>query len=113
MQKDDVLYFSAGILSGGAGALIASELSEGDRFWTFKGAIASSLMAGAIKETIEINFGGWDNRDLGATILGGVTVVITVDLFFGKKSRRKLKRISVGWSIQKTSRNSNGETRSY
>ena len=97
IQKDDVLHFSAGVLSGAAGAFVASEISDGKRFWTFTGAVAGSLLAGTIKEAIdEKNYGGWDNRDLGATFLGGLTVGITIDLFSGKKRTRKQNQFTVG-----------------
>ena len=94
IQNDDVLHFSAGILSGAGGAFIASEISHGNRFWTFTGAIAGSLLAGTIKEAIDNkNYGGWDNRDLGATVLGGITAGITIDIFTKKRKTKKLNRI--------------------
>jgi hypothetical protein len=90
IQKDDVLHFSAGILSGAGGALIASEISNGDRFWTFAGAVAGSALAGSIKEAIDQNnYNGWDNRDLGATISGGIAVGISIELFTGKRRKGK------------------------
>jgi hypothetical protein len=103
-QKEDVLHFSAGILSGAAGAFVASELSDGNRFWTFTGALAGSLLAGTIKETIdEKNYGGWDNRDLGATFLGGLTVGITIDVFSGKKRKRQQRQFTVGAPLYESS----------
>ena len=92
LVKDDYLHFGAGVLSGTAGAYVASELSDGDRWWTFTGAVASSIIAGTIKEAIdERKNGSWDNRDLGATVLGGITAGITIEIFSNKRRKRKLK----------------------
>jgi hypothetical protein len=102
IQNDDVLHFSAGILSGAGGALIASEISNGDRFWTFAGAVAGSILAGSIKEAIdERNYNGWDNRDLGATILGGVTAGVTIDLLTSKRRKRKNSAYEETWNAIK------------
>ena len=104
IQQDDMLHFSAGVLSGAAGAFVASELSDGNRFWTFTGAVAGSLIAGTIKEAIdEKNYGGWDNRDLGATFLGGLTVGITIDLFSGKKRKRQQRQLTLGTPLYESS----------
>ena len=96
IEKDDYLHFGGGVVSGAAGAFIASELSNQDPFWTFSGAFVGSLLAGAAKEAIDENGNGqWDNRDLGATLLGGLTIGITIELFSAKKrNNRKQVRIS-------------------
>lgn len=91
LEKDKALHFGAGILSGAAGALVADQLSDGNRAWTFTGAVAGSLLAGVVKETIDQNKSNnsWDNRDLAATVLGGLTVGVTIDLFSGKRRKKK------------------------
>jgi fluoride ion exporter CrcB/FEX len=83
-------------VSGAAGALVANQLSNGDRIWTFTGAVGGSLLAGLVKETIDQNKSNnsWDNGDLAATVLGGVTVGVTIDLFSGKK-RKKKKQVTI------------------
>lgn len=87
--KDKYLHFGAGVVAGAGGALLASELSDNNRFWTFTGAVGASLLAGLAKEAIdESNYGGWDNADLGATVLGGITAGVTIDIFTGRKRRR-------------------------
>ena len=99
LQEDDVLHFGAGILSGAAGGLIASEITNGNRFWTFAGAVGGSILAGSIKEAIdEKKYNGWDNRDLGATILGGITAGITIDLLTSKRRKRKNKAYEETWN---------------
>ncbi len=92
LENDKVLHFGAGVLSGAAGAFIASELSDGDRCWTYVGAVGTSLLAGLAKESLDKkDSNAWNNGDLAATVLGGITVGVTIDLFRGKK-RRKGKR---------------------
>ena len=86
-----MLHFVGGNLYGLAGAGIAKQISNGDRFWTFAGAIGGSALIGLGKEAVDSRTGGsgWDNDDLMATILGGATVGVTIDLFTNHKKRRK------------------------
>ena len=37
----------------------------------------------------EYKYKGWDNRDLAATVLGGVSIGITIDIFSEKKHRKE------------------------
>ena len=79
IEEDKALHFAAGAFSGAAGALIASKISKRNRFWTVTGSVAASLMAGLAKEAIDKGNGGkWDNGDLAATVLGGVTVGVSI-----------------------------------
>jgi len=106
LAEDKVLHFGAGVLTGAASAFVASELSDGNRFWTFTGAITGSLLAGTIKEAIDNkNNGDWDNGDLGATVLGGITAGITIDLFTGKRRNKKLNSHKSDFLLQKNSTN--------
>lgn len=91
VENDKVLHFVGGNLYGLAGAGIAKQISNGDRFWTFAGAIGGSALIGLGKEAIDSRKGGsgWDNDDLLATVLGGATVGITIDLFTDHKKRRR------------------------
>ncbi len=88
-EQDKVLHFTAGQISGAAGAWIASEISHKNRFWTFTGAVGGSLLAGLAKEAIDSGKidNSWDNTDLGATVLGGITVGITIDIFRAKSRK--------------------------
>lgn len=89
IEKDKVAHFGLGVLSGGAGAFIASELTQGNRFWTVTGSITASLLAGLAKEAMdERNSNSWDNADLGATVLGGITVGVTIELISKKDGKR-------------------------
>ncbi|MEP2236907.1 MAG: hypothetical protein ABJI22_01025 [Maribacter sp.] len=89
-EQDKVLHFLGGNLYGLVGAGIANEISDGDRTWTFVGAVGGSLLIGLAKEGIDQNqYGGWSNEDLLATVLGGVTVGVTIDIFKKKKQRKR------------------------
>ena len=83
--------FLGGNLYGLAGAGIAKQISKGNRWWTFAGAIGGSTLIGLGKEAVDAGQrpGGWDNDDLLATILGGATVGITIDLFTNKKKQQR------------------------
>lgn len=88
--SDKALHFLGGNLYGLVGAGIASEISDGDRTWTFVGALGGSLLIGLAKESIdEKQYGGWDNADLLATVLGGATIGVTIDIFKKRKQRKR------------------------
>ena len=90
LDGDKVLHFGAGAISGIVGATIADKVSRGDPYWRFAGAITASLLAGLAKEAYDENkYKGWDNGDLAATVLGGVTAGVTINIF--SKNRRKRK----------------------
>lgn len=88
IEQDKFLHYGAGAASGAAGAFIAHEISGGNRWWTLTGAVGGSLIAGMAKEAIDKNrYGVWDNGDLAATVAGGVTVGVVIELFRGKNRR--------------------------
>ncbi|WP_423999608.1 hypothetical protein [Maribacter sp. IgM3_T14_3] len=90
IEQDKVLHFLGGNLYGLVGAGVANEISDGDRTWTFVGAVGGSLLIGLAKESIDQKqYGGWSNEDLLATVLGGATVGFTIDIFKKKKQRKR------------------------
>ncbi|MDO6473182.1 hypothetical protein [Maribacter sp. 1_MG-2023] len=90
IEQDKVLHFLGGNLYGLVGAGVANEISNGDRTWTFIGAVGGSLLIGLAKESIDQKqYGGWSNEDLFATVLGGATVGVTIDIFKKKKQRKR------------------------
>lgn len=90
IESDKALHFLGGNLYGLVGAGVASEISDGNRTWTFIGAVGGSLLIGLAKESIdEKQYGGWDNADLLATVLGGIAVGVTIDIFKKKKQRKR------------------------
>ena len=93
IENDKILHFAGGTLYGLAGAGIAKEISDGNRFWTFAGAIGGSALVGLGKEAIDSNpnGSGWDNGDLLATVLGGATIGVTIDIFTNHKKQRKTR----------------------
>ncbi|WP_437399907.1 hypothetical protein [Flagellimonas lutimaris] len=93
VEHDKALHFLGGSLAGLAGAGVAKQVTKGNRVWTFVGAVTGSALAGLAKEAIDAGQrdNGWDNEDLAATILGGVTVGIAIDLFSKKDSQNRLR----------------------
>ena len=93
IEQDKALHFAAGAFAGATGALIASKVTKRNRFWTVTGSVAASVLAGLAKEAIDTGNGGeWDNGDLAATTLGGVTVGISIELFSKKEGKYYVKR---------------------
>ncbi len=90
ISEDKALHFLGGNLYGLVGAGVADQISKGNRTWTFVGSVGGSLLVGLAKESIDKSqYDGWDNNDLLATVLGGATVGVTIDIF---KQRKKRKR---------------------
>ena len=103
LGEDKVLHFVGGNLFGMVGAGLANQISDGNRAWTFAGSVGGSLLIGLAKESIDQNqYGGWDNEDLLATVLGGVTVGVTIDVFKQKKKRKReqLYRDAIGLELE-------------
>ena len=64
-----LLHYGAGLVTGGAGAFLAHEISGGNKWWTIAGAVGTSLLAGVAKEAIDKwEDGNWDNAELVATV---------------------------------------------
>jgi len=102
IEEDKALHFAAGAFSGAVGALIASKVTKRNRFWTVTGSVAASALAGLAKEAIDTSNGGeWDNGDLGATVLGGVTVGISIELFSKKEGKYYVKRKKKSKNVSK------------
>jgi len=92
IEQDKLLHFLGGNLYGLVGAGVANEISDGDRTWTFIGTVGGSLLIGLAKESIDQKqYGGWSNEDLLATVLGGATIGLTIDIFKKKKQRKREK----------------------
>lgn len=99
LESDKALHFVGGNLFGLVGAGVASEISDGDRTWTFFGSLGGSLLIGLAKESIDQKqYDGWNNADLLATVLGGATVGVAIDIFNKRKQRKndQLFRDAVG-----------------
>lgn len=91
IERDKALHFLGGNLYGLAGAGIAKQISDGNRYWTFVGAIGGATLIGLGKEAVDAGQreNGWDNDDLLATILGGMSVGFTVDIFTNKREQKR------------------------
>ncbi|MGX1930708.1 hypothetical protein [Flagellimonas sp. 2504JD4-2] len=91
IERDKALHYLGGNLFGLAGAGVAKQISDGNRAWTFVGAVVGSALIGVGKEAVDSGQEGnqWDNDDLAATILGGVTVGVTIEIFSKKRNKKK------------------------
>ena len=101
VQNDKIKHFVAGAVIGTGGGLLASELSDKNTFWIITGAVGSSLIAGAVKEAIDANKenNSWNNGDLAATGLGGLTAGVTISIFTGKSKRKKAAQMTLDKSL--------------
>ena len=74
-------------------SILQEEISDGDRAWTFVGAVGGALLVGLGKEAVDAGQEGnsWDNGDVLATTLGGVAVGLTIDIFTKNKRRIQAK----------------------
>lgn len=97
VERDKALHFIGGNLYGLAGAGIAKQISNGNRWWTFAGSIGGATLIGLGKEAVDAGQreNGWDNDDLLATILGGATVGVTIDIFTDHKKDKKRPQASL------------------
>ena len=55
------------------------------KFW----GIVTPIVIGTLKEVSDIKTTGFDVKDLGATVLGGVVVTYTFDFLVGRKLHRE------------------------
>lgn len=97
ISEDDKLHFGAGFLiSGGTYTIVYSKTKNKKKaFWY---SFAASTLVGLSKEIYDgyiIDGGRFDNGELVATSLGGLTASTTLHLFVGKKNNEKLKNIAV------------------
>lgn len=97
VENDKALHFAAGAVIGGMGGWAASELSDKNDAWIIAGAVGTSLLAGVIKESMDAGKedNSWDNGDIGATVLGGLTVGVTISIFNGKSKKKKKKQLAI------------------
>ncbi|MDF4204800.1 hypothetical protein PXD56_17660 [Maribacter sp. SA7] len=84
-SADAAKHLGAGIVIGGAGGYAAHKLSDGDRAWTWAGAVGSAFVAGMAKEAIYDSSRGadWETRDVVFTTLGGVISALALEVFTG------------------------------
>lgn len=89
-EHDKQRHFAAGAIIGGISYGIILQETE-DKHLAFWGSIATSFVAGYLKETRDKHQGAkFDDRDLLATTLGGLSIGVTFDIFTrnGKKKGR-------------------------
>lgn len=89
-SSDAVKHLGAGMVVGGVGGYAAQKISNGQRGWTWAGAVGSSLAAGLAKETFydQPRGASWETRDVIFTTLGGVVSALALEVFTGNSGNR-------------------------
>lgn len=91
---DKVKHFAAGAIIAAGTSMIVYDLTKSRKKARLY-SIVASVLAGIAKEGLDQHrYGGWDNNDLAATALGGLSTVyvsLTIEVF--KPRRRNLFKI--------------------
>ena len=82
-----VKHLGAGVAIGAVGGYAAHKIFNGNRAWTWAGAVGSSLAAGLAKETYDQSRGAavWENDDIIYTAIGGVISGLVLDMFLDSR----------------------------
>ena len=92
ISEDKPKHFAAGVVIGGIGGYAANKIFKGDQYWTWAGAVGSSLAAGITKEAIDkADYGVWDNNDVLFTVLGGIVSGLALELLIKKRVRGRIR----------------------
>lgn len=95
ITDDEILHFTSGaVLSGATYALVYGKTKNKKKaFWY---SLGISTFAGLTKEILdEVAFDGYfDGREFAATVVGGLVVSVTLEIFVGKKKKKQKDKIS-------------------
>jgi Predicted periplasmic lipoprotein len=82
IQQDKVLHFGAGAVIGSATYTVVFDYTK-DKRKAFLACFISSVIAGTAKEILDSKKQNnkFNTRDLNATILGGLSAGITINIF--------------------------------
>jgi len=95
IQEDKKLHFAAGAIASGIGYEYVYSKTK-DKNKAFVAGILTSAIAGTAKETYD-SFqpnNKFDTKDLTATVLGGISVGLTIKLF-NKNKKKNEKNINI------------------
>lgn len=97
ISNDKPKHFAAGVVIGGIGGYAAHKIfkksnNTANRFWTWTGAVGSSLAAGITKEALDkADYGVWDNYDVLFTTIGGVISGLALELLIKRKVSGRIR----------------------
>ncbi|WP_370390965.1 hypothetical protein [uncultured Winogradskyella sp.] len=95
ISEDEMLHFAGGaVLSGATYAIVYGKTQNKSKaFWY---SLAVPTLAGLTKEILdESAFGGYfDGREFASTVLGGLVVTLSFDLFTGNKKKKEKERLN-------------------
>tara|TARA_R100000458_G_C8051746_1_gene98589 strand:- start:200 stop:529 length:330 start_codon:yes stop_codon:yes gene_type:complete len=88
IERDKQLHFAAGVISSSAGYTYVYSKTKNKKKALIAG-IGTALLVGTLKEIIDSTEKNnrFDKNDLGATVLGGVTISVTINLFNKRKKK--------------------------
>jgi len=93
-ESDKQQHFAAGVVIGGISYGLLLEETE-DKKIALLGSIAAAFAAGYIKEMSDAKRGSkFDDRDLLASTLGGLSIGITFDIL-GRNGKKKGRVINI------------------
>ena len=95
IQEDKKLHFAAGAIASGIGYEYVYSKTK-DKNKAFVAGILTSVLAGTAKETYD-SFqpnNKFDTKDLKATVLGGISIGLTIKLF-NKNKKKNEKNINI------------------
>lgn len=94
LSNDKTSHFIAGGLAGYYGASL--ELSLTNNVHPYLTCIGSATLAGTAKELMDRQTTGFDRKDLGATIAGGIlsgTIIYIVKRRYARKKAKSTKQL--------------------
>lgn len=90
IPEDKLKHLGAGVLIGGIGGYTANKIFNGNRYWTWAGAVGGSLAAGVVKETWDESIGNTaETNDIIYTVMGGIISGLALELFLKNDGRRR------------------------
>lgn len=93
IPEDKAKHFGAGVVIGGIGGYTANKIFNGNRYWTWAGAVGGSLAAGVVKEAWDESKGRTaETNDIVYTVLGGAISGLVLELFLKNDRRRRGRR---------------------
>ena len=95
ITEDDMLHFAGGAaLSGATYAIVYGQTQNKSKAFWF--SLAVPTVVGLTKEILdESAFGGYfDGREFASTVLGGLVVSLTFDVFTGKQKKTERNKLS-------------------
>lgn len=98
VQRDRLYHFGAGAGISVPSYVVGYDISKGDRKIGYLFGIGFPTAVGLLKEELDRNTTGFDNKDFKCTVLGAIVGSVVTDLLMSKKpyktrQQKRLERI--------------------